>query len=86
MNYKKVSRSGTILWYDDDGSLHRENGPAIEWSDVVKEWWIHDKRHREDGPAVDYGSGGKEWWLNNVEYTEEEYKEKMRSKKLKQIL
>ena len=40
--------------------------------------------HREDGPAIDFIN--KLWFLNNIEYTEEEYKYKMRLKKLEHIL
>jgi len=27
--------------------LHRTDGPAIEWDDGYKEWWINDKRYSE---------------------------------------
>ena len=30
-------------WYLNE-KLHRENGPAIEYSDGHKEWWINGKR------------------------------------------
>ena len=35
-----------------NGELHREDGPAIEFSDGSKYWYKHDKPHRLDGPAV----------------------------------
>lgn len=60
-------------WYKN-GKLHREDGPAIEYSNGKKEWWIEDARHRVDGPACEYSSGYKEWWINkcvyNVHYLE----------------
>jgi len=34
-----------------EGQLHREDGPAIEWADGVKEWYWAGQRHREDGIA-----------------------------------
>jgi len=41
------------------GNLHREDGPAIEWADGSKEWWINEKLHREDGPAIEWADGTK---------------------------
>ena len=44
------------------GQLHREDGPAVEWEDGGKEWWVKGQRHRSnDLPAIIYQSGGKEW-------------------------
>ncbi len=36
----KVNSNGTKRWYLN-GKLHREDGPAIEWSDGTKEWWLN---------------------------------------------
>ena len=35
-----------------DGYLHREDGPAVIYTDGSKEWWIRGNLHREDGPAA----------------------------------
>ena len=32
---------GTIRWYNEAGQLHREGGPAIEWADGSKSWWLN---------------------------------------------
>ena len=56
-----------------NGLLHRENGPAVEWSDGDKEWHLNDKLHRENGPAVEYVNGYKYWYLNGKYYTESAY-------------
>ena len=50
--------------YNSSWILHREDGPAIEYANGYKEWWIDDKRHREDGPAVE-NQYLKQWWVNN---------------------
>jgi len=42
--------------------LHRENGPAITYSDGLAVWCINGKRHRTNGPAVICNNGDKEWW------------------------
>ena len=52
-----------------------------------KIWKLPSGRyHREDGPAIDNGDDYKWWYLNNVEYTEQEYKRKTRSRKLSKLL
>ena len=55
----KVNDLGTICWYNEKGKLHREDGPAIEWADGDKIWYLNDKRHREDGPAIEWANGYK---------------------------
>ena len=42
--------------------------------------------HREDGPAFEDKQGYKSWYLKDTEYTEQEYKFEMRSRKLKKLL
>tara|TARA_R110002126_G_scaffold60959_4_gene158118 strand:- start:64 stop:306 length:243 start_codon:yes stop_codon:yes gene_type:complete len=43
----------------------------------TKYWLLCGQRHREDGPTIEYPDGRKEWWLNGVEYSEEDFNEKM---------
>jgi len=45
-------------------TIHREDGPAIEYYNGSKEWYINGKPHREDGPAKEYSNGSKEWYIN----------------------
>jgi hypothetical protein len=54
-----------------NGQLHREDGPAIEWADGSKYWWVNDQRHREDGPAIERADGSKEWYLNGQLHRED---------------
>ncbi|MDE1834530.1 MAG: hypothetical protein KGH64_04285, partial [Candidatus Micrarchaeota archaeon] len=49
---------------NEQGQLHRANGPAIEYANGGKEWYLNGKRHRTDGPAVEYADGYKAWYLN----------------------
>ena len=46
-------------YFNDKGEFHREDGPAIEWADSVKHWFIEGKRHQLDGPAVEWYDGKK---------------------------
>ena len=52
-------------YLNKDGELHRLEGPAIEWSNGTKGWYVNGKRHRTDGPAFDWGSGSKGWYVDN---------------------
>jgi hypothetical protein len=75
-----------IEYRNEKGQLHNDNGPAIEWNDGTREWWINGKRHREDGPADEYPNGFKFWYLNGIEYFEQEWKQEVTKIKLKRIL
>ena len=59
----KVKEDRTC-WFNLEGQRHRENGPAVEYSNGDKSWWMNGKRHREDGPAVEWPDGSKFWYLN----------------------
>jgi hypothetical protein len=61
-------------WYNKKGDLHREDGPAIEYTDGTKGWFLNGQLHREDGPAIEYANGDKAWYLNGKNYTYEEWK------------
>jgi hypothetical protein len=47
-----------------DDCRHREDGPAIEYANGARCWYLNGKRHREDGPAIEYANGTREWYLN----------------------
>ena len=60
-----VDSDGSIRWYKaGTDHRHREDGPAVEWSNGTKEWYINGKRYREDGPAVEWADGAKFWFIN----------------------
>ena len=58
--------TGTRRYYNHANQLHREDGPAIEYSDGTKCWYRNGKLHREDGPAVIYHNGTRKWLLNGM--------------------
>jgi energy-coupling factor transporter ATP-binding protein EcfA2 len=68
----KVYADGSKFWYQN-GKLHREDGPAIEWSDGNREWYKNGKLHREDGPAVEDADGYKVWYIEGKELTKKEF-------------
>jgi hypothetical protein len=81
-----IDEYGTKIWKLPNGNCHREDGPAIEYSHGTKSWYINGKLHREDGPAFERNDGYKYWYLKGISYSEKEYKQEIRSIKLKQLL
>ena len=63
----EIDDDGVKRWLLN-GEYHREDGPAVEWSNGRKEWYLNGNQHREDGPAIEWRNGDKEWWLNDKEY------------------
>ena len=71
----EVQDNGTKCWYLN-GKLHREDGPAVEWSDGTKRWYRNGKLHREDGPACEFADGTKRWYIDGLALAEEGFNNK----------
>ena len=82
----EINKYDNKVWKLLNGKCHREDGPAIEYNDGSKAWFINGKLHREDGPAIEYSNGAKSWYLNDIKYSEQEYKHQIRLIKLDKIL
>ena len=54
-----------VEYQNSDGKRHRTDGPAIEYANGTKYWYINGKRHRTDGPAIKYANGDKHWYIND---------------------
>ena len=67
----EIDKFRNKYWRNDNGKLHREDGPAYEYADGTKEWYINGKLHRLDGPAIEYANGSKEWYLNDKLHRED---------------
>lgn len=70
-----IDSEGTERWYDDQGKLHREDGPAYvsetKYDDgsiirFEKAWYQHGQQHREDGPATEWENGQFEYVVNDL--------------------
>ena len=82
---REVDEFGTVRYYNKGGKYHRLDGPAIEYADEDKEWWIEGKRHRLDGPAVEYSNGARDWWIEGKYYTTEKEWEKARCPSIEEV-
>ena len=60
----------SVIWKNDKVQIHREDGPACEYSDGSKLWYLNGQRHREDGPAWENANGTKLWFLNGLRHRE----------------
>lgn len=72
MRDKFYYSDGSIFDYQHPcKTLHREDGPAIEYADGDKIWYLNGKYHREEGPAVEYPNGDKAWYFNGELHRED---------------
>ena len=60
-----IDVDGTKRWFNEDGDLHREDGPAIEFANGTKFWCIYGYYHRINGPAIEHNWGDNQWWYEN---------------------
>ena len=73
-----VNDSGSRLYLNSAGEVHRTDGPAIIHADGTKLWYQNGQLHRTDGPAVEYASGDKVWYINGEEVTEAEFNQRVK--------
>ena len=66
----KIGKKG-LIWIGRSGGFHREDGPAIEWNDGARYWYINGEFHREDGPATELCNGTKSWYINGKRHRED---------------
>lgn len=55
--------------------IHSEDGPALEFDDGTKCWYIEGKLHRTDGPAMQFANGNKEYYLYGIKVNCEDNQE-----------
>lgn len=65
INYKKGYFIKNV-WYLN-GSIHRENGPALEYLNGDVCWYFKNRLHRENAPAV-ISKNIVEWWNHGVRH------------------
>jgi hypothetical protein len=64
MNVIKKVYKDRVEYRNEQGQLHREDGPAIERTDGTKYYFKNGKLHREDGPAIEYADGDIAYYKN----------------------
>jgi hypothetical protein len=66
-----MTDDGNKFWRNDSGELHREDGPAIEWDDGSKEWWVNGKLHRDYYPTIERPDGYRGWFRDGKRHRED---------------
>ena len=63
--YIKIDKDGNTFYYSNKKMTryHRVDGPAVEYANGDKYWYVDGKFHRENGPAIEYANGGKYWYV-----------------------
>ena len=75
----EVDDEGTIRWYKYDTSeLHRVDGPAVEYVDGYKSYYLNGLLNRTDGPAIERADGTKLYYLNGQGLTKEEWEQRVK--------
>jgi hypothetical protein len=72
---------------NDNGMLHREDGPAIIHSDGDEFWYKEGMLHREDGASF-IVRNKKTYYINNKRikvYNDEEFKKFVFNEKIKRV-
>ena len=60
----KVTKCQQTTEYCVENKLHREDGPAMDFANGYKSWYLNGIRHRTDGPAVEDANGTKAWFID----------------------
>ena len=51
-------------FYDENGELHRDDGPAVINDNGSQAWYKHGKLHRIGGPATIHANGDEGWFVD----------------------
>jgi hypothetical protein len=53
-----------MIYRNKQNEFHRLDGPAVEYTDGTKLWYVNGQFHRKDGPAIEFADGSVGWFLN----------------------
>jgi hypothetical protein len=51
--------------------LHREDGPAVEYANGARAWYLNGIKHRKDGPAIVHSDESKHWYISGKLHRED---------------
>lgn len=46
--YRVLDKEGTIRWYNDKNELHRVDGPAVQYANGIKVFYLEDILYTEE--------------------------------------
>lgn len=80
-----ILSDGTKEWRLFNGNYHKEDGPAVEFTDGSKLYIQYGKYHREDGPALNGPNGDKYWFYHGKQIKCKDNEEFLKLIKLKAL-
>ena len=83
---REVDQEGTVRYHNSNNLLHREDGPAVEYSNGDRVWYLGGRLHREDGPAVERPDGIRFWYLDGKRLSEDEFEARKPARKIDDTL
>lgn len=60
---EQIGQDSAVVYKNALGEYHREDGPAVEFTNGTKMWYIRGELHRTDGPAKIFKDGTKQWFF-----------------------
>ena len=79
MQTQYIVKNEDCCFYYSDMEMniwHRTDGPAVEYSNGTKFWYLNGRLHRTDGPAVEWPDGTEEWFINDHKLSLKEIEER----------
>lgn len=70
---RSITKLGVILWRDENGHLHREDGPAVKYPGGGECWYKRGKYHRLNGPATIQIFERDDYYADGRRFTEDEF-------------
>jgi hypothetical protein len=61
-----INKIGTIIWYNDEGQVHREDGPAFIGRDIA--WYFNDVGYSFDNWCIAANKTDKDKMLLRLQY------------------
>ena len=55
-DHKETDPFGTTVYYNADNELHRTDGPAIEYANGYKEYWVNGRELSKEEFEREYGN------------------------------
>ena len=69
----RIDKYGNQFWYNEQGQVHRTDGPAVIHTDGSRAYSVNGKLHRLDAPAIIRAGGTQYWYIHGNRLTEEEF-------------
>ncbi len=66
--FRTVEADGWIIYKNENGKVHRDDGPAMIAPNGYQSWYKNDIHHRDNGPAAILPNGTQYWYKNGKLY------------------